>query len=48
MAAYQREVELNGAPKKEAKPVRAPQPIAKGSDTIYLGNGRVIKDDASK
>lgn len=48
VAAYQREVELNGAPKKEAKPVRAPQPIAKGSDTIYLGNGRVIKDDASK
>lgn len=49
VAAYQREKELNGAPPaKAAKADRAPQPIAKGSDTIYLGKGRVIQDDARK
>ncbi|PSC72158.1 hypothetical protein C2E20_4510 isoform A [Micractinium conductrix] len=49
VAATQREKELNGAPAKKAgKAARAPQPIAKGSDTIYLGNGRTIVDDAKK
>jgi hypothetical protein len=47
--AYERELALNGAPpKKESKPARAPQPIANGDDTIYVGKGRVIKDDARK
>lgn len=48
VAAYQREVELNGAPAKADKGGHAPKPIAKGEDTIYVGKGRVIKDDARK
>lgn len=49
VADYQREKELNAAPAPKAKAApRAPQPIAKGDDTIYVGKGRVIKDDARK
>jgi hypothetical protein len=48
--AYKREIELNGAPPKVKynKFSRQPEPIAKGSDTIYMGNGRVIQDDARR
>lgn len=48
VADYQREKELNAAPPKAKAEARAPQPIAKGDDTIYVGKGRVIKDDARK
>ena len=51
VAAYQRELELNqAAPAKEGakKAAHTPAPIAKGSDTIYVGKGRVITDDARK
>lgn len=51
VAAAKREQELNGTPApapKTGKAAREPQPIAKGNDTIYLGNGRTIKDDARK
>ena len=36
-----------GAAKKPSA-AREPQPIAKGSDSVYLGKGRFIKDDAKK
>ncbi|KAL4452317.1 hypothetical protein ABPG75_007979 [Micractinium tetrahymenae] len=48
VAAYQREKELNAAPPKAKAAPRDPKPIAKGEDTIYVGKGRVIKDDARK
>jgi hypothetical protein len=51
VANYEREKMLNkeaAAAGKEAKPSRTPQPIAPGEDTIYLGNGRMIKGDARK
>lgn len=47
VANYDREQALNAAPKAKAAP-RDPQPIAKGDDTIYVGKGRIIKDDARK
>ena len=45
VAAYERELAANAAPAPpaaKAKPGRAPQPIAKGSDVIYVG---FSKDD---
>ena len=49
MQEFERELALNSTPVvKESKPARAPQPIAKGDDTVYLGKGRTIKDDLRK
>ncbi|PRW56942.1 supervillin isoform X3 [Chlorella sorokiniana] len=45
----QRERELNQpSAKAEKGGAHQPRPIAKGSDTIYVGKGRVIQDDARK
>lgn len=51
VSVHQRELELNqAAPAKAGGKASAhePRPIAKGSDTIYIGKGRVITDDARK
>lgn len=51
VATHKRELELNDAAPAKAggkASTHQPQPIAKGSDTIYIGKGRVIQDDARK